>query len=130
VARELIGCGSGMICGCDGQIHDNFCAAIEAGTKKAELSACTRPENVIECLDQYCAGDGAQICVIYRNYRCAGGACTTFCETLPPTFYAECVTPAVSCTDPFSCDCTPAGCGQCMTGEEGITVECPAGCYG
>jgi hypothetical protein len=90
------------VCGCDGQVYDNECAAALAGVDLSGSEVCPAPAGYFACGTLFCH-DGDQYC--QKTY---GGAFDS-----PPT---------------FTCKPIPAACGaspscSCFTGEE-CALEC------
>lgn len=110
------------VCGCDGTIYDDECAAAMAGVDVAEASHCTPPKGQFGCgtflcnaASQYCQVTKSDIAGEPDAYQCVlmPAACVT---DVPPTG-PECTCVA---TEPCGSMCTKETDGH-------LTVTCPGG---
>jgi hypothetical protein len=102
------------VCGCDGQIYSNPCAAASAGADIDDQgSRCTPPSGTFRCGSRFCS-QGTQFCE--RMFGGPVGVSGTYtCRTLPP-----------ACGLPATCACLSATtCGNCtMTASGDLTTTC------
>jgi hypothetical protein len=105
------------VCGCDGQIHSNECAARMTGVDLDAMGRCTPPEDTFAC-GPYVCELGDEFCGILL-IDLAGEA----------DIY-ECADPPMGCEDELTCDCLLMVVGEeCScegTPEDGVEVRCPA----
>jgi hypothetical protein len=103
------------VCGCDGVVYDNECAAQQNGADINLNGGCTAPQGTFGC--------GAAFCNIQTQY----------CEVIgsdvggEPNVYSCKPLPSPVCS---SCDCLASEpCGEtCMGGPQtGFTLTCPGG---
>jgi len=106
-------------CGCDGLVHDNACAANQAGVDQNDLGSCTPPTGQFGC--------GAHFCTL-DSYYCRldasdiGGTPSSYaCEPAPS-----------ACSGQAACDCLSNVAVQCggscfSTADGGILITCPGG---
>ncbi|HEX9622357.1 MAG TPA: hypothetical protein VF989_19570 [Polyangiaceae bacterium] len=113
-------CAAGKVCGCDGAIHENACAAYAAGTKPQNLAACTRPDGVVPCRDKFCDA-ATEWCQTTDNSLCPMAACYRGCPGGYTAYSSSCV--------PQQPMCAPSmlGCA-CVEGDDGIYIACFTGC--
>ncbi|MDI1476204.1 hypothetical protein [Polyangium sp. y55x31] len=102
------------VCGCDGKVYPDACAALAAGVDLGAMGVCTPPAGTFTCGPFFCAV-GQQACAhdpIYGAYECV---------SLP----AECLPQGM----PKDCTCWKdlATCSGCMQDADGnFYFSCPS----
>jgi hypothetical protein len=105
------------VCGCDGQVHGNDCAARSGGTDVSAAGGCTAPQGQFGCGSLFCALE-SQYCL--RAVSDVGGLPDEYqCKSLPS-----------GCGNPPTCACMSGElcadwCGISLQGA--ITLTCPGG---
>lgn len=103
------------VCGCDGAVYPNDCAAATAGIDITSVDKCAPPMGYFLCGTIWC---DAQFSYCRRDASDVGGIPDTYsCQELPP-----------GCAPP-SCECLAGEpCGDlCEPIEGGFRVTCPGG---
>jgi hypothetical protein len=91
-------CGSSKVCGCDGVVYDNECAAAAAGTTAAPTTFCPSPPSTFDCRNiRYCSQ--TEVCVS----RIPGQG-TARCAPRNPCFDCGCLSLLYCGNDAGSCD--------------------------
>ncbi len=107
----------GKVCGCDGQVYDDHCAAQKAGVDSSLLGGCTAPPDTYRCGDLFC-DLGTTYC--RKVTSDVGGYADSFsCQPLPP-----------ACAATASCLClqTEPCSAACAKGTDGgFTLTCMGG---
>lgn len=99
----------GPICGCDGQVHDDQCAANGAGVDVSANGGCKAPPGQFGCASFFCAL-GSQYCE-----ELGGQGLTSYsCKPLPASCGAA---PSCACLSLPMCVCTP-------TSDGGFQLAC------
>lgn len=119
-ARDASRCPNGRVCGCDGVIHENRCAAYDAGKRPASLSGCEAPDDALPCNDRYCDRE-TEACQVVQESLC-DGACLPLCPGMRTITTSSCV--------PLPPTCSPTGRCPCTQTDEGTTIRCQSGCIG
>ena len=86
------------VCGCDGAVYSNPCAASAAGADISEAGGCSAPAGTFACGPRFCM-KGMQFCE-RRPSGMTGVAGTYTCKALPAACGA---TPACACLSAVSC---------------------------
>jgi len=102
------------VCGCDGAVYSNPCAASAAGADISEAGGCSAPAGTFACGPRFCM-KGMQFCE-RRPSGMTGVAGTYTCKALPAACGA---TPACACLSAVSC----AACVLSAAGD--LTTACP-----
>lgn len=103
--------GVALVCGCDGQFHENRCAAARAGTDVDNGGGCPLPPGAFACGGEACLRD-QQFCVELVR----GADDSQFgCESLPE-----------ECLRNPTCACVPSfGCSECTEQNGELRMKCP-----
>jgi len=108
------------VCGCDGQVYGNKCAAQHAGVDPSEGGGCVPPQNNIPCGYRFCDGTTSYCQVAIDD---TGGPNSFTCKPLPD-----------ACKKTLDCSCFPATvpCSDMCSnvfgnGLDGFVLTCPGG---
>jgi hypothetical protein len=106
------------VCGCDGQVHSNACAANMAGVDLDASGDCETPSGFFRCGDRFC-DLGFEYCQVQGSD--VGGFGHGY----------ACISPAACADQVITCDClTEEVCfefGCSPTADGGVEIVCPGG---